>query len=287
VRPRRRYLPLVAVLGAATAVLPAIAASAGEPTITGLETNTWSPSEVTVTPAGTVIFKNPSKKDEHDVVWDTGPETPHCEGVPSTRAAKWEGSCSFAKEGTYTFHCSVHGPSMSGVVVVSSTGTTTTTTTTTPTGPTGTTTTTPTGPSPGGGGGGGNPTAPGSSPPPGQSSGGLLSTLAGSAAHVSSSQHGTAVHGSVTVVNGGSELTVEVFAAAARLAAAPPHRVRVGRLARTGLGPGRVVFSVHLSHRALRTLHRRGRLALLVRISLTAPGGVPAHRSMSVVLHAH
>jgi plastocyanin len=91
-------------------------------TISGLESNKWSPMEVTVSQSGTVVFKNASKTDPHGVVWESGPETPGCSGVPSTGETRWEGSCNFVKAGTYAFFCSVHGKAMSGVVQVSASG---------------------------------------------------------------------------------------------------------------------------------------------------------------------
>ncbi|HET7297025.1 MAG TPA: hypothetical protein VFI66_07765 [Gemmatimonadales bacterium] len=284
--PRLRYLLLAAVLGAATAVLPAIATSAETPTVSGLETNKWSPMEVTISPSGSVIFKNASKTDKHGVVWESGPETPSCSGVPSTGQTHWEGSCAFAKSGTYDFYCSVHGKPMSGTVTVGSSGTTTTTTDTTGT-TTATTPTTPTTPtvptSTGGGGGAGGYSSLGSNSS-GQQPRSAVSSLAGSAAHVASVQRGKAVHGSVVVATGGSQLTVEVLANTAQLAGAASHRTRVGRQVRTGLNAGKAFFSVSINRRALQALRKRGRLGLLVRLTLTRPGGGVAHRSLPVVL---
>jgi plastocyanin len=91
-------------------------------TISGLETNKWSPMEATISASGKVIFKNASKTDPHGVIWETGPETPSCSGVPSTGATQWEGNCTFTTAGTYDFYCAVHGKAMSGVVQVSASG---------------------------------------------------------------------------------------------------------------------------------------------------------------------
>jgi hypothetical protein len=206
--------------------------------------------------------------------------------VPSTGQTHWEGSCTFTKSGTYDFYCSVHGKPMSGTVTVGSSGTTTTTT-----GTTGTTTTTPTTPTTptiltstgGGGSGAGGYSSPGSNSS-GQQPGSAVSSLAGSAAHVASVQRGKAVHGSVVVATGGSQLTVEVLANTAQLAGAGSHRTRVGRQVRTGLKAGKASFSVSINRRARQALRKRGRLGVLVRLTLTPPGGGAAHRSLPVVL---
>ena len=72
--PRARYLPLVAVLGVVLGGLPAFATSAGStPAINGLESKMWSPSEVTIGPGGSVIFKNASTTLEHAVRFMPGP----------------------------------------------------------------------------------------------------------------------------------------------------------------------------------------------------------------------
>lgn len=123
----------VLAFAAALALLPMIASGAGgsPPTISGLESIQWSPMEVTISPGGTVGFQNTSHSVRHGVVWKSGPETPHCEGVPIDEGqTNWSGTCTFSKEGVYEFYCYVHGLAMSGKVIVGSGGTTTTTTTT-------------------------------------------------------------------------------------------------------------------------------------------------------------
>ena len=219
--PRARYLPLVAVLGAALGGLPALATSAGStPIVNGLETKHWSPSEVTIGAGGSVIFKNASTTLEHSLKFLSGPAKPACTGVPESGKTNWEGSCSFSVAGTYQFFCTVHA-GMTGTVVVTPAGTTTTTTTTT-----GTTTTTtehdrddahhhrqthhhrPRHDSrrPGrrcaGGQQGGSP-APRAA---GGLSGGVHLSLSGAAVAVASVQHGKGVHGKVLVPSGGSRL---------------------------------------------------------------------------------
>ena len=93
----------------------------------------------------------------------------------------------FSQAGTYRFYCYVHGPSMSGTVVVNPTGATTTTTTT-PAGGTTTTTTPPTGTS----------TAPTGATGPGSSSP-LPPGAGGGTVGLARSQRGRAVRGSLQV----------------------------------------------------------------------------------------
>lgn len=298
--PRARYLPLVAVFGAALGVLPALATSAGStPVVNGLETKHWSPSEVTIGTGGSVIFKNASTTLEHSLKFLSGPAKPVCTGVPESGRTNWEGSCSFAAAGTYMFFCTVH-PGMTGTVVVTPAGTTTTTGTTGTTTST-TTTTTGTTPTPTDKHGGTGPsTTPGSqqsggnrqggsgspgSPGGGGLSGGARLSLAGAAVAVAAVQHGKGVHGTVLVPSGGSRLVVQLLAAAGQIST-PGSSTPVGSLTRSHLHAGRVSFAVAISSRAQRVLHRHGRLKLLVRITLSAPGAGSAHRSLTVRLRA-
>lgn len=91
---RKRYLPVVALLGAGLAVIPAMATStpSSTATVSGIETDMWSPMEVAITPGGTVTFQNASSSVPHGVVWKDGPETPACTGVPINEGAtNWRG----------------------------------------------------------------------------------------------------------------------------------------------------------------------------------------------------
>jgi len=266
---RKRYLPLAAVLGAATAVAPGIASSETGPTMeaasAGLYGFAWSPSQVAVGAGGAVTLRNTSTTVHHGVHWVGGPATPECSGVPvgSTAAASgtsWSGTCKFTQPGTYTFYCTVHGPEMTGTVTVSAAETTTTTTgtTTAPTTPTTPTTTTP--PKPTG--------------PPAQ---GLSLRAAG---------HGGLVRGSlrVTAAGAGGQLEVGVFAKRATLARRSAS-VRVGRLVREGLAAGPLRFTVKLDAAARAALRRHRRLVLSVRIVLTPPYGEPTTLTRALVAH--
>jgi plastocyanin len=280
VRPRKRHLLLAAALGSAVALVPAIASSESGPTVSGLESIMWSPAQVTVASGSAVSFQNSSSLVAHGVVWETGnPETPACTGVPIDEGqTNWKGSCTFAKAGTYAYYCSVHGMAMSGTIVVGAPGTTPTPTPTTPTMPTtpGTTTTTPPPPSTG-------------EVPPGT---GLVSPLAGSTANairLARTQHGQSVHGSIQLspAGAGARLEVELLANST----APAKRrhskqLRVGRLVRASLRPGSISFAAPLSRQGRAALHRRGRVALTVRITLTPAHGAAVRVTRLVVLRA-
>jgi plastocyanin len=321
VRLRRPILfPVAALLGAALAVLPAIAASEGSPTIEAVnspgsygEHHYWLPATATVSAGGVVTFQNTGALVPHGVVWTGGPETPSCTGVPINKGeTNWKGGCTFTQPGTYTFHCYVHPTEMTGTITVNEPETTTETTTTgttatetvatetTGTTPTETTTTGTT-----------SATTSQTQPPPTTSTttspasmtaaaqpllgGGTTPSLAGSQRSVlatlalAGSQHGPSVHGSLEVSTADAEgrLEVDLLANSASLARVERSaRVRVGRLVLSSLRPGRVSFSVPLSTRARRALGRRRRLALMVKIILQSRRGVAVTATHAVVLHA-
>jgi plastocyanin len=318
VRLRRRYLPLVALLGAALAVIPALANSDTSPTVEGISegiynTVRWSPSEVAQTPSGAVTFKNSSTTVMHGIVWESGPATPDCTaGVPVGAghfSTNWSGSCTFAHEGTYKFYCSYHGREMSGTVYVNSSGTvptvvtttssstttssttsfsstssfptTTTTSTSATTTPASTTTQTATTPPPASATAttAHTTTAPGGVKPEGTLP--PLLALAGS-------QHGAAVHGSADIspAEGGSRLEVDLLTTTASLARKhTAKQVRIGRLVRASVAAGKVSFSVSLDAQAKRALRRHHRLSVVVEVILTPPHGAPVTTTRSVVLH--
>jgi plastocyanin len=273
VRLRRRYVLLVALLGVATAVLPAIASSETSPSITahdepgpyGYGAHSWMPSTATVGSGGVVSFANPSSEVPHGLKFTGGPGTPSCAGIPAaanTEAGElnWHGECTFSTPGTYTFICTVHPGEMKGTIVVNANGTTTTTTT--PTTPTTTTPTTPVEPSSG-------------------------SPLLGSPT-IRSSQHGGVVKGSLAISKSGAgdRLEIDVFAKSASLAkAGRSMRVRVGRLVRGSAPAGKLSFAVKLDAKARRALKRHRRLALTVKITLTPFYGEPTTLTRSVVEH--
>jgi plastocyanin len=147
---RARWLPLVALIGFAVAVVPALASNQSVQAGPGVA---FSPNEIAVKPGETVTFSNAGGF--HSVVFDNA--TPFnggadaSNGAPSSSA--WSATATFPAEGRFTFHCGYHGVSMTGTVNVNSEGTvpgssetipgptTTTGTTTAPTTSTPTTTT--------------------------------------------------------------------------------------------------------------------------------------------------
>jgi hypothetical protein len=105
---------------------------------------------------------------------------------------------------------------------------------------------------------------------------------------VRSRQHGVAVRGSVDVssAGAGSRLDAVLLAKRATLASAHSSSVRVGGIARTAVGPGKVAFKVPLkAGRARRALARNGRLALVLRLTLTPQAGGAVIVTRNVVLH--
>ncbi|HTD57860.1 MAG TPA: plastocyanin/azurin family copper-binding protein [Solirubrobacteraceae bacterium] len=267
-RLRRRYVPLMVLLGAAAAVLPAIASSEALPVEAvneGIYYHHWSNSAQTVAPGETVKFSNPGTT-PHGLKFTGGTAgvVPSCVGIPAaatteTGETNWHAQCTFSAAGTYTFICTVHPNEMKGTVTVSAGGTTTTTTTTTPTGTTPTT-----------------PPEPSSGPP-------LLGPPT-----IHASQHGGAVKGALDIskFGTGDRLEVDVFAKGASLAkAGHTTRVRIGRLVRSSAPAGKLSFSVKLSAKARLALKRRGRLALTVKVLLTPSYGEPTTFTRSVVQH--
>jgi plastocyanin len=136
---RARNLLLMIPLGAALALLPAMASSETTPSIEAVgtgqggiyETYAWSPTQITIGAGGSVRFSTGSTHAPHGIVW-TSPTKPTCDStVPVGESGEgWSGSCTFAQAGTYTFHCFVH-EYMTGTVTVTAAGTTTTTSTST------------------------------------------------------------------------------------------------------------------------------------------------------------
>lgn len=275
-RPGRRHLVLAAAIGAAAAVVPAVASSETSPTVDAVNTTTgtgiyseerhsWSPSQVTVLAGGTVTFRNATAV-PHGVEW-RGAVKPTCASTvpvgttPAASGTNWSGTCTFSEPGTYQFYCTVHGPEMSATITVNANGTTTLATTTNPT-----TTTTQTS------------TAPTPSPE---------SPLAGSP-KIAKNQHGVSVRGSLDVskAGAGGHVEIDLLAQIAALAKVKhANTVRVGRLVRRVLAPGKLYFSVGLDARARRSVRLRRRLALSVRILLTPATGKPVTVVRGVVVH--
>jgi hypothetical protein len=167
-RPRTLLLcALAALLGAAVAVLPALAAGTSEVKLEvneNCEVNNWPcwavqgsgskpapASRVTIASGGAVVFSD-ELGHEANIKWTSTPSgQPTCSSEvpvsPTPPKTGWKGECKFSQSGTYSFESSTlfnDGPTnftkYEIVVEGTSTGTTSTTTTTTTT-PTTTTTT--------------------------------------------------------------------------------------------------------------------------------------------------
>jgi hypothetical protein len=281
---------LVALLGAAVAVLPALAAAPSEAklevnencvqehwpcwTTEGSASRPQPTKSVTIASGGTVTFIDHGEK--ANIAW-TG-TAPKCESAvpvaPEPPKTGWEGKCTFQTAGTYKFESStlfigdgLNYTMYEVVVEGATTGTTATTpTTTTPT------TTTPTTPM-----------------MPGEPSHGSPLEGGSKALKLAGSQHGSTVRGSIAVsqAGAGGRLEVGLFAAGASPAkAGHPAQVRVGRLERSSLKAGSVSFSVPLNAKGKAALRRRRRLALTVKVTLTPQHGAAVTVTRNVVVHA-
>jgi len=128
---RARWPPLVALVGFAVAVVPALASNQSVDAGPGIQ---FSSATVTVNAGESVTWTN--KGGNHSVVFDDPSVKPFSgnnnNGAPDTSA--WTATGTFPNAGTFAYRCGFHTSSMFGTVVVNgaggSTGTTTTTTTT-------------------------------------------------------------------------------------------------------------------------------------------------------------
>jgi plastocyanin len=305
--PRRLLSLLAGLLGSGLVILPVAANSEVHPTVNALAESgmysypRWSPKEVAVMPAGGITFTNGSTTVPHGIVWVAA--APTCDAsVPVGKGnfkPNWTGNCTFAQAGEYKYYCSYHGPSMSGTVFVNASGTV-------PPPPPPEKESPPPGKEPAPKN---EPPPRGNEPPPSSPGGptvlsGVLgstqlgSSQGGSAGALSTpsnarpfgtlalarSQSGSSVRGSIKIsqAGAGGRLMVELFAKGASLArTGRSAQVLVGRLVRSSVRAGTVSFSVTLSAKAKRTLLRRRRLALTVKIVLE-----PAHGAATIVTRA-
>jgi len=286
--PRPFRLIAAVALGAAAVVLPAAAASETAPTIENEDpAHHWKPPSATIEAGGVVLFKNTSTTVPHGLRWISAPATPACDaGVPvgtefAQSATSWSGDCHFTVAGTYTFWCTVHGSAMSGTITVTSPGEKPPPTETTPTTPTPTTTTgTAGGPPAGGGSGGGGATTPAG----GGSNPAAAAAAALAALRVAVPRHGAALHVSLTVpaAEAGGRLQLELQSQRSALAAGS---VRLAEITRRNLAAGPLRVTVPAGPRALRTLRRRGRLPLTIKVRLSPASGAGAVVSRRLTLH--
>jgi plastocyanin len=91
---------------------PPAGCTPGAGTVCVVAGNQFSPAQITVSPGSTVTFNNTSGT-THNVTFTTAGSPGNVSDFSSgTRAVV------FPAAGTYDYHCSIHGLSMSGVVVV-------------------------------------------------------------------------------------------------------------------------------------------------------------------------
>jgi hypothetical protein len=71
---------------------------------------------LTIASGGSVSFSNPAGGDFHNVAFE-GAQPSSCTGLPPGPRKDWQGECTFADAGTYSFMCQLH-PEMTGTVIV-------------------------------------------------------------------------------------------------------------------------------------------------------------------------
>jgi hypothetical protein len=301
VKLRKRYLPVAAVLGAAVAVVPAMAIGTPAPSEVKLEVaqncNThnwpcWNPkgspepnvgfyevAPFTIAQSGTISFEDNDSQAPTDVVWKSA--APSCiPAVPSTPETGWKSTCTFSTAGEYEFESQElfnDGTSNYTKYKVIVEGAATGTTPTTPT-------------SPGGGGGTTtSPTGPAGGSGPGAAPGSPLLGSASEAVKLARTQHGSSVRGSVAIspAGVGGRLEVDLLASGASPAkAGHSSQTRVGRLVRSSLYAGTTSFTVPLNAKGNATLRRHRRLALTVKITVTPLHGAAVTATRVVAMHA-
>jgi plastocyanin len=207
-----------------------------------------TPASVTISSGGAVAFGYPAGLSQHDVHFLSGPAAPSCAGANAASQPAFDSPGRSATP---------QGPGWSGSCAFSTPGDYSFNCTLHPSVMYGTVHVA-SAPSSGSGSGSGNP--PTAAP-------------AVSAVAVSSVQHGSAVTGTVTLGNDGSRLVVGVYAAHSLLAVA--HSVLVGQTVAAALPAGRHSFRVALNGAARSALRRHRRLALKLKLSVSA-GSQPA-----------
>lgn len=303
-QPALLLAALVAGIVAAV-VLPAMAPGDPPPTTASFTAQdfAWNATggtthSVTIAEGGTVDFGYPSGASSHNADFSGGPSPTSCMQTAGTvsgpvpplpavpTSSGWSGSCRFDVPGTYRFHCDLHPALMTGTVAVvdpnappptTTTGTTTTSPTTTRPRTPPPTTTAPGGtistPGDGGSGAGGSGSAGGGA---GSSGGGTASgRLRVSVVH---RQRGVVVHGTVTTPAARWRVVVTASASNRALARRRPrhvHDVRIASQRSRSDASARAPFALRLSASARAALHRRGRLALELRIVATPPVATP------------
>lgn len=86
--------------------------SGGHSTTITVSNNFFNPTPDTVA-AGTVTFSWSGASNSHNVTWDSGPSS------PANSSTMTSGTFPVSLvQGTYHYHCTIHGAPMSGTIVV-------------------------------------------------------------------------------------------------------------------------------------------------------------------------
>jgi hypothetical protein len=293
---RLLFFALVALLGAAVVVLPALAASSQAKLEVAENCNSYpnwqcwtvpganpAPAVVKLAAGGVVTFAD-NTSFPASITWKGA--APTCSGTvpvsPAAAATGWEGTCKFETPGTYQLETpSMYYPTATIEVSAATTTTSGVNTTGSTTSGTSGSSTTPSGSS--------TLTQSGGPPATNMPIGTLLTGSESSAVVLGTPQHGRLVHGSVELSSAavGGRLEVTLLASSASLAGAShAQRVRVGRVVRSSLHAGTLSFTVALDATGAHALRIRGHLALSVKIVLSPVHGDALTIARSVVLRA-
>lgn len=264
------------VLCAAAVALPA-AGSEPAPTVEAVNSgglygtsHYWTPGSVTIAPGGAVTLAN-STAVPHGVRWVGGPAVPACAASvpvgtgPASSGTGWSGACTFTTPGEYTFYCTVHGPEMTGRVIVA--------------GPTPPAPTTPAGTT-----GATAPAAPAAGGPGAQEGAGDSEPLGALA--VSAAPRRGILTGSLLVAGAGAggQLVLTLLAHVPGVAGHRATSVTLAHLMREHLAGGVQHFAVALGARGRRLLRRLGRLSVSLTAQLLESSGRRVSRSRTLLL---
>jgi plastocyanin len=265
---RLAVLIMAGLFGVAVAGLPGLAGAASTG-VTALDfrfagPDGSAPAAVAINPGDAVTFAYPTGSSHHDVHF-TGSAPDACTGAtaqvgpaPAPAAPGWSATCTFTAPGVYAFVCDVH-PNMTGTVTVSAPSTMSPATTDATPAPAGPPPTPPSAP----------PATMTPTPTPAAKPGPAASAL-----KVAGVQHGTAVHGRVTIARAGSSLSATLRAGT----------VTLGQLHRTGLRAGVLSIAVPVGAAGRRSLTAHGRLALTLSVKVTPRTGAARTLSHPVIL---
>jgi len=89
------------------------ACTPGSTTVCLQPNNSFNPTSITVAPGASITWNNPTGV-THNVTFDAVTGAP----ANSTNFSSGTFTATFATAGTYPYHCTIHGLSMSGTVVV-------------------------------------------------------------------------------------------------------------------------------------------------------------------------